>query len=87
MILYVFVVYLHKEFNNKARITLNREFSVTTEKGKWIDGFHELQVHLITEYLIEHNLYSKLKIERLGKTSAKNSLKFLFIRNSGSVTI
>lgn len=64
-VFYVFVVYLHKQFNNKARIILNREFSVKTEKGKWIDGFHEVQVHLITEYLIEHNLYSKWKIERL----------------------
>ncbi|MMZ60241.1 hypothetical protein D1872_223190 [compost metagenome] len=61
----VYFVYIHKQFNNKARIILNREFSVKTEKGKWIDGFHEVQVHLITEYLIEHNLYSKWKIERL----------------------
>lgn len=64
-VFFVFFVYIHKQFNNKARIILNREFSVKTEKGKWIDGFHEVQVHLITEYLIEHNLYSKWKIERL----------------------
>ncbi|MCZ1269076.1 hypothetical protein EIH79_30610 [Paenibacillus tundrae] len=64
-VFFVYFVYIHKQFNNNARIILNREFSVKTEKGKWIDGFHEVQVHLITEYLIEHNLYSKWKIERL----------------------
>lgn len=64
-VFFVFFVCVHKQFNTKARIILNREFSVKTEKGKWIDGFHEVQVHLITEYLIEHNLYSKWKIERL----------------------
>ncbi|WJM05906.1 hypothetical protein [Paenibacillus sp. PK1-4R] len=64
-VFFVFFVYIHKQFNNKARTILNREFSVKTEKGKWIDGFHEVQVHLITEYLIEHNLYSRWKIERL----------------------
>lgn len=64
-VFFVLFVCIHKQFNNKSRIILNREFSVKTEKGKWIDGFHEVQVHLITEYLIEHNLYSKWKIERL----------------------
>ncbi|WP_339783470.1 hypothetical protein NSQ38_18960 [Paenibacillus sp. FSL R7-0313] len=63
--LVIFLIFIHRGFNSKARIILNREFSIKTEKGKWLDGFHEVQIHMITEYLIEHDLYSKWKIENL----------------------
>lgn len=73
--LIVFLIFIHRRFNNKARIILDREFSIKTEIGKWLDGFHEVQIHMITEYLIEHDLYSKWKIENLMEAYKADNIK------------
>jgi hypothetical protein len=65
IILISFLLFIHKRFDIRARTILNRKFSIKSPKGKWMENFHQIQVHMITEYLIENEMYTKWKIEKL----------------------
>jgi hypothetical protein len=63
--LLLLLFFIHKRFNSIARKVLNREYSLKTTNGTWFEYFHDVQVHLIVEYLIENDLHTKWKIENL----------------------
>lgn len=63
--LLLLLFFIHKRFNTTARKVLNREYSLKTTNGTWFEYFHDIQVHLIVEYLIENDLHTKWKIENL----------------------
>lgn len=65
IILISFLFFIHKRFDIRARTILNSKFSIKSPKGKWMENFHQIQVHMITEYLIENEMYTKWKIEKL----------------------
>lgn len=49
----------------KAMKVLKRHYSINTKPKQWQSIVSEMQIHLITEYLIENGIYSKWKIEKL----------------------
>ncbi|MGO4184679.1 hypothetical protein AB4Z45_20760 [Paenibacillus sp. MCAF9] len=59
------ILLLHKTLNSKARRIIKQEHSITPDLKDWQSTTFEIQVHLISEYLIEHDLYYRWKIEKL----------------------
>jgi hypothetical protein len=49
----------------KAMKILKRQYSINTNPKQWQESLSEMQIHLISEFLIENGLYSKWKIEKL----------------------
>lgn len=44
---------------------IKQQYSINIKPEKWQLTVSEIQIHLISEYLIENGLYSKWKIEKL----------------------
>lgn len=56
---------LNRVLAYKAMKVLKRQYSINIQPEQWQLTVSEIQVHLMTEYLIENGLYSKWKIEKL----------------------
>ncbi|MBW4079999.1 hypothetical protein [Paenibacillus sp. S150] len=66
---------LNKLFDLKAMKILKIQYSIISSPKKWRKSKADIQLHLITEYLIENNLYNKWKIEKLIDNFAKDNEK------------
>lgn len=50
---------------HKAMKVIKQKYSINIKPKQWQTTVSEIQIHLITEYLIENGMYSKWKIEKL----------------------
>ncbi|MDH6371735.1 hypothetical protein M2444_003534 [Paenibacillus sp. PastF-3] len=65
LIIMIVMTYMVKRFDLEAAKVLNRRYSLRCDPKKWGSLAMDVQVHLITEYIIENGLYSKWKLEKL----------------------
>lgn len=65
VLLVLSLIVLNRIMAYKAMKILKRQYSINTNPKQWQGTLSEMQIHLISEYLIENGLYSKWKIEKL----------------------
>lgn len=56
---------LNRVLAHKAMKIIKKQYSINIKPKQWQVTVSEIQIHLITEYLIENGIYSKWKIEKL----------------------
>ncbi|WP_145407859.1 hypothetical protein [Paenibacillus xylanexedens] len=60
-----FVILFSKMFDIKSMKILKKQYSISSTPKTWNDYTLEIRIHIITEYLIEHGLYERWKMEKL----------------------
>lgn len=65
VVLILSLIGLSRVMAYKAMKILKRQYSINTNPEQWQTTLSEMQIHLISDYLIENGLYSKWKIEKL----------------------
>ncbi|OZQ77404.1 hypothetical protein [Paenibacillus odorifer] len=56
---------LNRVLAHKAMKVIKQQYSINVKPKQWQETVSEIQIHLITEYLIENGIYSKWKLEKL----------------------
>ncbi|SCY54368.1 hypothetical protein SAMN05720606_10617 [Paenibacillus polysaccharolyticus] len=59
------VILFSKMFDVKSMRILKKQYGISSTPKTWDDYTLEIRIHIITEYLIEHGLYERWKIEKL----------------------
>jgi phosphatidylglycerophosphate synthase len=75
LVLMFLMSYMVKRFDIEAAKVLNEKYSLRCDPKKWGELATDIQVHLITEYLIENGLYTRWKLEKLVEEFKNDNVK------------